>query len=164
MDENLPRGAVPLSRAQTWRAGLRQAGKRICFTNGCFDLLHAGHVRLLFEARACGDALIVGLNSDASMRRLKGPGRPIVPEKERAELLAALEPVDRVVIFEEDTPLETILAVEPDVLVKGADWAEGEIVGAEAVRGWGGRVERIPLVEGLSTTSIIDRIRERLGG
>ena len=156
-------GAVSLEEAVAWRDGLRRSGERVAFTNGCFDILHAGHVRLLTAARETADALVVGLNDDASVTRLKGPSRPLVPQAERAELLAALEAVDRVVLFGEDTPLETILALRPDVLVKGADWAEDAIVGAREVVSWGGRVARVQLVPGTSTTTIIERIRERYG-
>ncbi|MGE0452953.1 MAG: D-glycero-beta-D-manno-heptose 1-phosphate adenylyltransferase [Vicinamibacteria bacterium] len=141
------------------RARWRAEGRRVVFTNGCFDLLHAGHVALLEQARALGDLLVVAINSDASVRRLKGEGRPLVPQIERAELLRALEPVDRVLIFGEDTPRETIEALLPDVLVKGADWGPDEIVGADSVRANGGRVERIALVPGRSTSGIVERIR-----
>ena len=156
-------GANSLEELEQWRDDLRRRGLRLCLTNGCFDLLHAGHVQLLADARAMADALVVALNTDASVRRLKGPSRPLVPEAERAELLAALEAVDRVVLFDEPTPLEVIVALRPDVLAKGADWAADQIVGAEQVRGWGGRVERLPLVEGLSTSAIIERVRRRFG-
>jgi D-beta-D-heptose 7-phosphate kinase/D-beta-D-heptose 1-phosphate adenosyltransferase len=154
---------VSLEEAVAWRDGLRRSGGLVAFTNGCFDILHAGHVRLLAAARQTADALVVGLNDDASVTRLKGPSRPLVPQAERAELLAALEAVDRVVLFGEDTPLETLLALRPDVLVKGADWAEDAIVGAREVKSWGGRVARVQLVPGTSTTAIIERIRERYG-
>ncbi|MGH7699239.1 MAG: adenylyltransferase/cytidyltransferase family protein [Gemmatimonadales bacterium] len=131
------------------------------FTNGVFDVLHAGHVTLLEAARAAGDALIVGINSDASVRRLgKGPDRPLVPAAERARLVAALACVDCVVLFDDETPLAVIRRLRPDVLVKGADYAEDRIVGAAEVRGWGGRVLRIPLVPGRSTTDLIRRLRE----
>lgn len=138
----------------------RAAGRRVVFTNGCFDLLHAGHVRSLRDARALGDVLVVGLNADASVRRLgKGDGRPILPQEDRAEVLAALSSVDYVCIFDEDTPLDLIRAVEPDVLVKGGDWAPDAIVGADAVTARGGRVANVPYHRGLSTTDIIRRIR-----
>lgn len=138
----------------------RARGRRIVFTNGCFDLLHAGHVRALRDARALGDVLVVGLNADASVRRLgKGPGRPILPERDRAEVLAALASVDYVCLFEEDTPHELIRAVEPDVLVKGGDWAPDAIVGADLVTARGGRVANVRYHEGLSTTEILRRIR-----
>jgi len=138
----------------------RGAGRTIVFTNGCFDLLHPGHVRSLADARSLGDRLVVGLNSDASVARLaKGPGRPVLRQDERAELLAALAAVDYVSIFDEDTPLELIRAVEPDVLVKGGDWSDSDIVGADLVRARGGRVERMPYHAGLSTTELLRRIR-----
>ena len=137
-------------------APLRAAGKRVAFTNGCFDVLHAGHARYLQEARREGDLLVVGLNSDASVRRLKGPGRPVVAHEDRAALLASLACVDYVVVFDEDTPLRLVEAIEPDVLVKGEDWREKGVVGREVVEARGGRV---PLLEGRSTTSIVDRIR-----
>lgn len=140
-------------------AARRAEGARVVFTNGCFDLLHPGHVRYLEAARALGDVLVVGLNDDASVRRLKGPGRPILHADERAEVLAALGAVDHVIVFAEDTPLRLIDALEPDVLVKGADWAPDDIVGRDAVLGRGGRVERIDLVPGASTTELVRRIR-----
>jgi rfaE bifunctional protein nucleotidyltransferase chain/domain len=138
---------------------LRASGKTIVFTNGVFDLLHPGHVRYLQQARSLGDALIVGINSDRSVRAVKGPGRPINPEHERAEILAALTCVDAVVIFDEETPLEIISAIAPDVLVKGADWAENAIVGRDIVEASGGRVVRATIEEGYSTTSILAKIR-----
>lgn len=153
-----PQGAVSIEEARAWREECSHQGARVVFTNGCFDVLHAGHVRLLEGARACGDALVVAINSDASVTRLKGEGRPIVPDYERAELLAALDAVDRVVIFADETPLATILALRPDVLVKGQDWSADAIVGAAEVVAWGGEVKRIPLVAGVSTSSIIARI------
>ena len=138
---------------------LRTAGKTIVFTNGVFDLLHVGHLRYLQQARALGDALMVGLNSDRSVGAIKGPGRPITPEAERAEVLEALSCVDGVVVFDEETPHDLIAAVQPDVLVKGADWAEDAIVGRDIVEARGGRVVRVALEPGQSTTAIIDRIR-----
>ena len=138
---------------------LRGAGARIVFTNGVFDLLHPGHVRYLQEARSCGDALVVGLNSDASVRRNKGEGRPIVPGTERAEALAALECVDAVVQFDEDTPAEIVRAIQPDVLVKGADWPADQIVGRDTVEARGGKVVRVAVERGYSTTALIARIR-----
>jgi rfaE bifunctional protein nucleotidyltransferase chain/domain len=137
----------------------RRAGRRVVFTNGCFDLLHAGHAALLERAAALGEVLVVGLNSDVSVRRLKGPGRPIVPERERAALLASLRAVDYVVLFDEETPLRLITALRPDVLVKGEDYAPGEIVGREVVEAHGGSVVRVPLVAGLSTSNLLDRAR-----
>ncbi len=141
----------------TWRAG----GNSIVFTNGCFDILHAGHIRLLHAAADEGERLIVGLNSDSSVRRIKGAHRPILPQQDRAALLAALGCVDMVVIFEEDTPLSLIKALKPDVLVKGADYSREAIVGHELVEGWGGRVVLAPLVENLSTTGIVEKVKNR---
>jgi D-beta-D-heptose 7-phosphate kinase/D-beta-D-heptose 1-phosphate adenosyltransferase len=138
---------------------VRARGKTIVFTNGVFDLLHPGHVRYLQQARALGDALIVGVNSDRSVRAIKGPTRPITSEDERAELIAALACVDAAVVFDEDTPWQLIAALQPDVLVKGADWAEDAIVGRDIVEARGGRVVRVPIESGYATTSIIDRIR-----
>jgi len=133
-------------------------GTRIVFTNGCFDLLHLGHVRYLRAAREQGDLLVVGLNSDESVRRLKGRGRPLVPEGDRAELLAALEMVDYIVLFPEDTPAELIAKIKPDVLVKGGDYCPEEIAGRDTVEASGGRVVIIPLVKSRSTTSLIQKI------
>lgn len=133
---------------------------RVVFTNGCFDLLHPGHIRTLEAARQLGDALVVGLNSDRGVRELKGPGRPILPEHERAEILAALECVDAVVIFDEPTPREIIAALLPDVLVKGGDWAGDQIVGRAEVEAAGGRVVSIPVAPGYSTTAILQKIRD----
>ena len=146
-------------REQGILEGWRAAGERIVFTNGVFDVLHRGHVEYLEDARALGDRLVVGINTDASARRLKGPERPIIPEDERAELLAALESVDLVVHFDEDTPERLIGEVAPDVLAKGGDWALDAIVGREFVTARGGRVERIRVREGWSTSRIIERIR-----
>jgi D-beta-D-heptose 7-phosphate kinase/D-beta-D-heptose 1-phosphate adenosyltransferase len=146
--------------AVDWVRQCRARGARIVFTNGVFDLLHPGHVRYLQEARRLGDALIVAVNSDRSARALdKGSDRPINTDLERAEVLAALACVDAVVIFDEETPHEVVTALQPDVLVKGADWAPGTIVGADIVEARGGRVVRIPLAEGYSTTELIQRIR-----
>ncbi len=143
-------------RARDWRQTVRG---RLVFTNGVFDLLHPGHVDVLIGARARGDALIVGVNSDASVRRLKGSARPVRSAPERCYVLAALEMVDGVVVFEQDTPLELIVALQPNVLVKGGDYAEASIVGASEVRSWGGDVVVIPLTPGHSTTSTIERLR-----
>jgi D-beta-D-heptose 7-phosphate kinase/D-beta-D-heptose 1-phosphate adenosyltransferase len=142
------------------RQQLRAEGKRLVFTNGCFDLLHPGHVSYLSRARSLGDALIVALNSDRSVRSIKGPGRPILNQQERAEVIAALEAVDYVTIFDDETPRELIAAVLPDVLVKGGDWSLDEIVGREEVEAAGGRVLSLPYIEGSSTTDIIERIKK----
>jgi rfaE bifunctional protein nucleotidyltransferase chain/domain len=138
----------------------KRNGRRIVFTNGCFDLLHPGHLRSLEQARELGDVLIVGLNSDASVRQLKGEGRPVIAERERAEILAALECVDAVVIFPELTPRELVARLLPDVLVKGGDWPSDQIVGREEVEAAGGHVATIPVVPGYSTSDILRRIRE----
>jgi len=137
----------------------RAAGKRIVFTNGVFDILHPGHVRYLQAARAYGDVLIVGLNSDASVRRNKGPARPINPEAERAEVLEALACVDAVSVFDEETPADIIRRVQPDVLVKGADWPADQIVGLDTVEARGGRVVLEPVEQGYSTSAIVDRVK-----
>jgi rfaE bifunctional protein nucleotidyltransferase chain/domain len=141
------------------RRRLRSEGKRLVFTNGCFDLLHPGHVRYLREARSLGDALVVALNSDRSVRVLKGEGRPILSEQERAEVVAALQAVDYVIIFDEETPRELIAELLPDVLVKGGDWPLDEIVGRQEVEAAGGKVLSLPYVEGSSSTDIIERIK-----
>jgi len=137
----------------------KRNGERVVFSNGCFDLLHPGHIGSLEQARALGEALIVALNSDASVRQNKGAGRPVLPQEERAEILAALAAVDYVVIFDEPTPRELIARVRPDVLVKGTDWGAGEIVGRAEVEAAGGRVEQIQLEPGYSTSAILERIR-----
>jgi len=149
-------GRTPLAEAVR---SLQRAGKKVVFTNGCFDLLHIGHVRYLQEARELGDALVVGVNSDASVRRLKGPGRPLTPALDRAEILAALACVDFVTIFDAATPLQLIRALGPDVLVKGGDWPVDTIVGREVVEGRGGKVIAIPFVKNRSTTAMIGKIR-----
>jgi len=156
----LPPAILTLEEAIVRFGPAKRNGRRIVFTNGCFDLLHPGHVCILQEARELGDALIVGLNSDASVRQLKGEGRPVLPERERAEILAALECVDAVVIFDQVTPREVIARLLPDVLVKGGDWPGNQIVGREEVEAAGGRVVSIPVVPGYSTTEILRRIRE----
>jgi rfaE bifunctional protein nucleotidyltransferase chain/domain len=146
--------------AIAFRDRLRAGGKKIVFTNGVFDLLHPGHLRYLQHARSLGDALIVGVNSDRSVRANKGSGRPITPEAERVEVLEALSCVDAVVAFDEETPHAIITALQPDVLVKGADWAEDAIVGRDVVEARGGKVVRVPIASGYSTTAIIGRIKE----
>ena len=158
MRELLDRTSVVQQR-RLWR----EQGRRVVFTNGCFDVLHAGHVKLLEQARAQGEVLVVGLNSDASVRGLKGDGRPILPETERAELLLALQSVDEVVVYDEPTPLELIQALVPDVLVKGADWAADQVVGADVVRAAGGTLVRVELVPERSTTAVVERIRQGSG-
>ncbi len=145
-------------------ARLRAAGKSVVFTNGVFDLLHPGHLRYLRRARQLGDALIVGINSDRSVRIIKGSDRPITPERERAEVVAALTCVDGVVIFDEETPQKVIATLQPDVLVKGADWAEDAIVGRDIVKARGGKVVRVAIEPGYSTTAIIERIRAKPQG
>jgi D-beta-D-heptose 7-phosphate kinase/D-beta-D-heptose 1-phosphate adenosyltransferase len=152
-------GPSPLAGLLAERRAWREAGRRVVLTNGCFDLLHPGHVALLELARREGDVLVVALNSDVSVRGLKGAGRPVVPEKERAETLLALEAVDRVVLYDEPTPLRVIAGLRPDVLVKGADWAADEIVGRAEVEEEGGRVVRVALVPGRSTSALVERIR-----
>ena len=142
----------------------KRAGRRVVFTNGCFDLLHPGHVRCLAEARALGDVLVVAINSDRSVRGNKGPERPLVAEQDRAEVLAALASVDYVTVFDEPTPRELIARVLPSLLVKGADWAPDQVAGREEVEAAGGRVMSIPLAPGYSTTSILQRIRNAGAG
>jgi rfaE bifunctional protein nucleotidyltransferase chain/domain len=155
-------GVLSRADAVAWVAAGRAAGQTIVFTNGVFDLLHPGHVRYLAVARSLGDALIVGVNGDASVRRNKGPARPITPEHERAEMLAALASVDAVVIFDEDTPAEIVTALQPDILVKGADWAADQIVGRDTVEARGGRVVRVPVEQGYSTSTIVERVTRGL--
>lgn len=143
--------------------GLRKSGKRIVFTNGCFDILHVGHVRYLTAARSKGDVLVLGLNSDASVKSIKPDNRPIVSQDQRAEVLAGLTCVDYITIFDETDPLALIRAVQPDILAKGADWAETEIIGSDVVKGYGGKVVRIDVVPDVSTSRIIQRILELYG-
>ncbi len=142
---------------------LQKQGKKVVFTNGVFDLLHLGHATYLSSARKEGDLLVVGLNSDASVRRIKGPLKPLLRLEERAEMLLALECVDFVTFFEEEDPYKIIKILQPDVLVKGGDWAVGKIIGGDLVQSWGGRVMNIPVVEGRSTTNLIQLVRERYG-
>jgi len=141
-------------------ARLRKAGKKVVFTNGCFDILHVGHVRTLRQARSLGDALVVGMNTDASVRRLKGASRPLVAQSERAEVLSALGAVDHVVFFGGDTPLALIRAIRPDFLVKGGDWKKTSIVGWDFVESYGGRVRSLRFVAGRSTTRLAEKIRK----
>jgi D-beta-D-heptose 7-phosphate kinase/D-beta-D-heptose 1-phosphate adenosyltransferase len=150
---------LSLNELQEERARLGAAGRRLVFTNGCFDLLHVGHVRYLSAARALGDALLVAINSDRSVRELKGAGRPVMSERERAEMLSALRAVDYVTVFDDISPRTLIAAVLPDILVKGGDYQPDEIHGREEVEAAGGRVLALPFVEGASTSSIIERIK-----
>ncbi|HEY6090004.1 MAG TPA: D-glycero-beta-D-manno-heptose 1-phosphate adenylyltransferase [Gemmatimonadaceae bacterium] len=145
------------SEAERWRSARKD---RVAFTNGVFDLLHPGHVDLLVAARGAADALVVGVNSDDSVRRLKGPNRPVRNEAERAFVLAAVECVDLVVVFSQDTPLELVMTLKPDVIVKGGDYTEAAIVGANEVKSWGGRVVIVPLTPGQSTTAIIRKLSD----
>jgi rfaE bifunctional protein nucleotidyltransferase chain/domain len=147
--------------AVAWLDRVKAGGGRVVFTNGVFDLLHPGHVRYLRHARALGDALVVGVNTDRSVRVIKGESRPVTPETERAEILAALACVDVVVLFDEETPYELIKRIQPDVLVKGADWSEASMIGRDIVEARGGRVVRVPFEAGYSTTSIIEKIKEQ---
>ena len=144
-------------------AQARKNGQTVVFTNGCFDLVHRGHVHILRQAKAAGDLLIVALNSDQSVKEIKGPKRPIMPEADRIELIAAMEMVDYVVLFDEPDPTQLIAAIQPDVLVKGADWSADRVVGAELVEKSGGRVIRIPYLQGFSTSEIIERIVKQNG-
>ncbi len=154
MDEKIIKREALKDKVQ----GLKRVGKTIVFTNGCFDFLHVGHVRYLKAAKAQGDVLVVGLNSDGSVRQIKGPRRPVVPEHERAEIVASLACVDFVTLFDEPDPAMLIRLLMPDVLVKGADWAMDAIVGRDIVESAGGRVVRIPLTEGVSTSGMIEKI------
>ena len=155
------RGAI-LTREQLrgWAEAVHSAGRSIAFTNGCFDLIHSGHLASLTQAASQADELVVALNDDASVRQLKGSGRPLLPAADRSALIAALRPVSTVTIFAEPTPLEVILQIRPDVLVKGSEYNEEDIVGAREVKSWGGRVVRVPMVPGWSTSQIIDAIRQ----
>lgn len=155
----VPPEAKILDRESLAREMAERGGRRVVFTNGCFDILHPGHVRYLFEARALGDILVVGLNTDASVKRLKGAGRPVNAEDSRAIVLAGMGCVDRVTLFDEDTPLELVRAIRPDVLVKGGDYRADDVVGAREVRDSGGSVVILPFHQGHSTTSVIERMR-----
>lgn len=138
---------------------LKKAKKVIVFTNGCFDMLHIGHVKYLQEAKACGDILVVAVNSDGSVRRLKGPDRPVVSQDDRLRMLASLESVDYVTVFDEETPVSIIKELKPDVIVKGSDWKEDEIVGGDFVKKIGGKVVTVPFIKGYSTSSLIKKIK-----
>lgn len=142
----------------------RRSGKRVVFTNGCFDLIHPGHVRYLRAAKRLGDVLVVALNSDDSIRRLKGRGRPLVSARDRCEVVAALEMVDYVAVFSDDTPYQLIKALQPDILVKGGDWQPDQIVGADLVRARGGTVRSLPFARGYSTTALVKKVQRRMPG
>ena len=159
MTDKYDKKIVPLSALKALCARLRARKQRIVFTNGCFDILHAGHVKYLRKAKALGDILVLGLNSDSSVRRIKGPSRPVVSQQDRAVVVSSLGCVDYVAVFGEDTPIKVIKAVKPDILVKGADWKAGSIVGADFVHSYGGKAATIPLVKGRSTSDIIRRIK-----
>ncbi|HUI41758.1 MAG TPA: D-glycero-beta-D-manno-heptose 1-phosphate adenylyltransferase [Terriglobia bacterium] len=158
------RKILPLDEAVERVRDLKREGRRVVFTNGCFDLLHPGHTRYLAEARALGDVLVVALNSDRSVRTLKGPGRPVVPEGERAEVLAALRSVDYVTVFDDLTPRDVIARMLPQVLAKGADWGPSAIVGREEVEAAGGQVVSVPVAAGYSTSALIEKIKARRAG
>ncbi len=157
-----PAKGIVVERAglASWGQAMRDAGRSIAFTNGCFDLIHSGHLASLQQAAGTADELVVALNSDQSVRQLKGEGRPILLAPERAALIASLRPVSMVTIFGEPTPLDVIVQIRPDVLVKGSEYEEDDIVGAREVKSWGGRVVRVPMVPGRSTSQIIDVIRK----
>jgi rfaE bifunctional protein nucleotidyltransferase chain/domain len=155
----MPAPVLTIDAAATWAGDQRRAGRRVVFTNGVYDLVHPGHIEYLEAAKAAGDVLIVAVNSDRSVHANKGPSRPILPEAERAELIAALRVVDAVVIFDAETPADVVQHIQPDVLVKGADWAADAIVGRDTVEARGGRVLRIDLVPGYSTTGIVEKVR-----
>ncbi|MBI4708562.1 MAG: D-glycero-beta-D-manno-heptose 1-phosphate adenylyltransferase [Candidatus Omnitrophica bacterium] len=148
----------PLSKLEKIAASLRKKGKKIVFTNGCFDILHYGHVMYLERAKKSGDILIVGVNSDSSIRKIKGKLRPIVNENDRIRVISGLQSVDYAVLFKENTPLNLITAIKPDVLVKGADWSKNNIVGADFIKSYGGKIKTINLAKGRSTSSIIEKI------
>jgi D-beta-D-heptose 7-phosphate kinase / D-beta-D-heptose 1-phosphate adenosyltransferase len=152
---------VTWEEALKWREQMRAQSRTVVFTNGCFDILHAGHVLLLQIALNYGNALILGLNSDASVRSIKGDNRPVVPEQDRARVMASVRTVNRVTLFDQDTPLELIEMLKPDVIVKGGDWKPEDVVGKDVVEAYGGRVEIVPTVEGRSTTNVIDEVVKR---
>ena len=151
---------ITLTELAAVRKKLKTEGKKVVFTNGCFDILHVGHTRYLKEAKKQGDILVLGLNSDESVRSLKGEKRPLMPENERADVIASLESVDYVTIFHELTPFELIEYLKPDVLVKGGDWEEKDVVGRKSVETWGGKVVIIPEIKGASTTNIIEKVKK----
>lgn len=149
---------VTLTRLLSIRSHLKTSGRTVVFTNGCFDLIHKGHLDYLRKSKSFGEVLVVAINSDSSVRKIKGKGRPILPQKDRAEIVAALDPVDYVFIFNQETPLKVIKMLKPDILVKGADYKLSEIVGAAEVRSWGGQVKKVKLTEGRGTREIIEKI------
>ena len=151
----------PLEIIKNEIKALQQQGKKLVFTNGCFDILHAGHVDIFQQARNLGDALVVAVNSDISIKKIKGEKRPVVPQEQRMQVLAALEAIDYVVIFDEENPFKIIKEIQPDILVKGGDWPVETIVGREIVEKKGGKVLSIPLMEGISTTNIIEEVKKR---
>jgi len=157
------RSPLTWEEAKVWREELKSAGKKLVFTNGCFDIIHPGHVDLLDKSRNLGDALIVALNTDDSVSRIKGPSRPVNSEEDRVAVVSGLKAVDEVVLFDEDTPSEIINLLLPDILVKGGDWTPETVVGSDTVQQAGGRVEIIPLVEGRSTTNVIEKILNSAG-
>jgi D-beta-D-heptose 7-phosphate kinase/D-beta-D-heptose 1-phosphate adenosyltransferase len=158
------RKLLTLSELKRRIKSARGSGKRVVFTNGCFDLIHPGHVRYLRAAKRLGDVLVVALNSDDSIRRLKGRGRPLVPARDRCEVVAALEMVDYVAVFSDDTPYQLIKALQPDILVKGGDWQPDQIVGADLVRARGGTVRSLPFARGYSTTALVKKVQRRMPG
>ncbi len=149
---------IPFSKVGTLASSLRAKKRRIVFTNGCFDIIHAGHIKYLERAKALGDVLIVGINSDSSVKKIKGPSRPVVRQGDRAAIVAALKPVDYVSIFNDAIPIKLIKAIKPDVLVKGADWRLNSIVGGDFVKSYGGKVKAVSLVKGRSTSNLIRKI------
>lgn len=163
MKPSHPKSPVKLKTLEALKRSLaqdRKDGKKIVFTNGCFDILHVGHVRYLTQARSLGDRLVIGLNADASVKKLKGPERPVNRQKDRAEVLAALNAVDYVVLFLEPTPIKLIRAVRPDFLVKGGDWKKKDIVGSDVIEARGGQVRSLPFTKGFSTTGLLDKIKK----
>lgn len=152
---------IPFSKVGTLASSLRVKKRRIVFTNGCFDIIHAGHIKYLEKAKALGDVLIVGINSDSSVKKIKGPNRPVVRQGDRAAIVAALRPVDYVSIFNDATSIKLIKAIRPDVLVKGADWRLNSIIGGNFVKSYGGKVKAVSLVKGRSTSNLIRKIADR---
>lgn len=162
MSSSKPKKIKTLKELKRLLSQLKKRGQKTVFTNGCFDILHVGHVRYLDRARSLGDALIIGLNTDLSVKAIKGPQRPVTPQAERAEVLSALSSVDFLVLFSDPTPLRLIQAIRPDFLVKGGDWKKKDIVGSGFVESYGGKVLSLPYVKGFSTTGLIDKIKSSL--